>query len=259
VRIATGDDTYVVEVLPETPSTNAVLAQRAREGAPEGLVIATEHQTAGRGRLDRTWETPPHAALTFSALLRPPAAQVPPQRWPWLPLLAGLAVTSALREEGYAAAVKWPNDVLVGDPAGEGLRDGKVAGILLERVTTADGRPLAVIGIGINVAQTAFPPPIQDIATSLSLLSARDIGRERLLAAVLAALETELERLRARGLAGVAEALAPHDALRDRRLKIGAHQGRGAGIDATGQLRLRLDDGREQLVASGHVELLPEA
>lgn len=148
-----------VEVLPETPSTNAVVAERARAGAPEGLVVVTEHQTAGRGRLDRGWETPAGSALTFSVLLRP---QVPPQRWPWLPLLTGYAVAKTLAAAGFGAALKWPNDVLIGER--------KVAGILVERVEGPSG-PAAVVGIGLNVllAEEQLPVPT---ATSLLLESA---------------------------------------------------------------------------------------
>jgi BirA family biotin operon repressor/biotin-[acetyl-CoA-carboxylase] ligase len=180
VRIATRtqgqDDDFVVEILPETPSTNAVVADRARQGAPEGLVVVTEHQTAGRGRLDRTWETPPHSALTFSVLLRPPVEQVPAQRWPWLPLLTGLAVTSVLREEGYAAGVKWPNDVLLRNAAGE---ERKVCGILVERIETLDG-PAAVVGIGLNTSLTADELPVPT-ATSLALESGRPVDRTAVL------------------------------------------------------------------------------
>ncbi len=81
-----------IEVLDEAPSTNAVAIERARAGAPEGLVVVADHQSAGRGRLDRTWETPPGTALTFSLLLRPTA---PTRSWPWLPLLTGYAVDRA--------------------------------------------------------------------------------------------------------------------------------------------------------------------
>ena len=118
-------------------------------GAGEGLVVVAEHQTAGRGRLDRTWETPARAALTFSVLLRPGS---PPADWPWLPLLTGYAVARALREAGVPTpALKWPNDVLVDDR--------KVAGILVERVETPTG-PAAVVGIGLNVAPTAEELPV---------------------------------------------------------------------------------------------------
>lgn len=148
-----------VVVLGPTESTNAVVADRARGGAPEGLVVATEHQTAGRGRLDRTWETPAGSALTFSVLLRP---TVPPAAWPWLPLLTGYAVAKALAAAGFGARLKWPNDVLLGDR--------KVAGILVERVE-GEGGPAAVVGIGLNVLLTEDQLPVPT-ATSLLVESA---------------------------------------------------------------------------------------
>jgi BirA family biotin operon repressor/biotin-[acetyl-CoA-carboxylase] ligase len=154
-----------VEVVDETGSTNALVADRARGGEPEGLVVAAEHQTAGRGRLDRTWEAPPRSSLTFSVLLRP---TVPAARWPWLPLLTGHAVAKALRADRYEAAVKWPNDVLLGS----GPEERKVAGILVERVDTHGG-PVAIVGIGLNVSMTAAELPVPE-ATSLSLAHAGD-------------------------------------------------------------------------------------
>lgn len=177
VRLATDDDPWFVEITPSTTSTNADVAERARQGAPEGLVIVTEHQTAGRGRLDRTWEAPPGSALTFSVLLRPSEAAWPAERWPWLPLLTGVAVRNGLRK--YAdAGLKWPNDVLVGDK--------KLAGILLERVETADG-PAAVVGIGLNTGMTAEELPV-DTATSLFLETGIQPDRTQVLIDVLRAL-----------------------------------------------------------------------
>jgi BirA family biotin operon repressor/biotin-[acetyl-CoA-carboxylase] ligase len=146
-----------VEVVEEASSTNALVAERAQTGGPEGLVILAEHQTAGRGRLDRSWETPPRSGLTFSVLLRP---TVPAASWPWLPLLTGYAVSTALRAAGFDAAVKWPNDVLLGDR--------KVAGILVERVETTSGAA-AIVGIGINVGMTADELPVPE-ATSLAVV-----------------------------------------------------------------------------------------
>jgi BirA family transcriptional regulator, biotin operon repressor / biotin---[acetyl-CoA-carboxylase] ligase len=165
-----------VEVVEEAASTNALVIERARSGAAEGLVVAAEHQTAGRGRLDRTWETPPRSALTFSVLLRPTA---PTASWPWLPLLAGYAVDKALKAAGYEASVKWPNDVLLGGQ--------KVAGILVERVDT-DAGPAAVVGIGLNVGMTADELPVPE-ATSLAVASPGEVpDRTALLVSMLASL-----------------------------------------------------------------------
>ena len=127
-----------VEVTAATGSTNADLLARAASGAPEGAVLAADEQRAGRGRLGRAWVSPPRAALTFSLLLRPQG--VPPARRGWLPLLAGVAVTAAVRSvASVEARLKWPNDVLAG-PA-------KLGGILAE----ASGNAV-VIGIGLNVS-----------------------------------------------------------------------------------------------------------
>jgi BirA family biotin operon repressor/biotin-[acetyl-CoA-carboxylase] ligase len=165
-----------VEVLDEAGSTNALVTERARAGAAEGLVLVAEHQTAGRGRLDRSWDTPARSALTFSLLLRP---SVPAAAWPWLPLLAGYAVAKALKAHGFEAAVKWPNDVL--------LEGRKVAGILVERVEAPTG-PAAVVGVGLNVAMTAEELPVPE-ATSLAVAARGPVpDRTALLVDLLASL-----------------------------------------------------------------------
>jgi BirA family biotin operon repressor/biotin-[acetyl-CoA-carboxylase] ligase len=161
-----------IEVVDEAPSTNALVGERARDGVDEGLVVVAEHQTAGRGRLDRVWEAPARSALTFSVLLRPTA---PTRSWPWLPLLVGYAVDKALKADGYDAGVKWPNDVLIGDR--------KVAGILVERVETDTG-PAAVVGVGLNVGMTAGELPVPE-ATSLAVESGSAPDRTGVLLAVL--------------------------------------------------------------------------
>jgi BirA family biotin operon repressor/biotin-[acetyl-CoA-carboxylase] ligase len=186
-----------VEVVEETGSTNADLAAAARAGAPEGTVLVAEAQSAGRGRLDRTWTAPPRSGLMFSVLLRP-AAPVALQGW--LPLLTGVAVASAVRRitarahTGRFAALtdlgehaqmgsrvvdavlKWPNDVLVGDR--------KLAGILAERVEDA-----VVVGVGLNVSLTAAESPVP-AATSLAMEDAATVDREPLLRAILRELES---------------------------------------------------------------------
>jgi BirA family transcriptional regulator, biotin operon repressor / biotin---[acetyl-CoA-carboxylase] ligase len=147
-----------VRVVEETGSTNADLLAQARSGAGEGLVLVAEAQTSGRGRMGRRWISPPRRSLTFSVLLRP---AVPAGLLGWLPLLAGVAVASALQQTaGVDARLKWPNDVLV---------DGaKIAGILAERWTNA-----VVIGTGINVLQHRSELPVP---TATSLLVAQGAG-----------------------------------------------------------------------------------
>jgi BirA family biotin operon repressor/biotin-[acetyl-CoA-carboxylase] ligase len=167
----------------ETESTNADVAEAARDGAPEGTVIVAEHQTAGRGRLDRTWEAPPGSGLVMSALVRP--HELDPASWPWIPLMTGVAVADAVREAGLEPSLKWPNDVETGGR--------KLAGILVERVETPDG-PAAVIGIGLNVAMASDQLPVRT-ATSLSLEGSA-ATRDDVLADVLTGLATRYELLR---------------------------------------------------------------
>ena len=170
-----------LDVVASTGSTNADLLARAAGGvaAPEGQVLIAEEQTAGRGRLGRTWTSVPGASLTFSVLLRP--AGVPGARRGWLPLLAGIAVVSAVRSVSAVPAVlKWPNDVLVGDR--------KLTGILAEQSTDASA---VVIGMGTNVATPAAALPVSPAglpATSL-LAEGASVAREPLLLAILAELE----------------------------------------------------------------------
>ena len=162
-----------------TGSTNADLLARALGGAPEGVVLAAEEQSAGRGRLGRTWVSPPRAALTFSLLVRPATVSV--ARRSWLPLLAGVAVASAVTAvTGVQARLKWPNDVLAG-PA-------KLGGILAEAVGDA-----VVVGVGLNVSTEPgeLPPPGPGAlaATSLRIATAAAPAREPLLIEILAGFE----------------------------------------------------------------------
>lgn len=167
-----------LDVVSSTGSTNADLLALARagNGAPEGVVLAAEEQTAGRGRMGRSWVSPARAALTFSLLLKP--APVPPARRGWLPLLAGVAVAAAVRTVAAVdARLKWPNDVLVGE--------AKLSGILAEAFGDA-----VIVGVGINVSaapdelpQKALPP------TSLGALGAASLAREPLLTGILAEFE----------------------------------------------------------------------
>ena len=136
-----------VEVVEAIGSTNAELVTRAAADEPEGLVLVAEHQQAGRGRLDRTWTSPPRAGLTVSVLLRP---DVPAARRAWLSLLTGVALAEAVSEvAGVRTSLKWPNDLLAADGA-------KLAGILAESSGTA---VVVVRGSTSRPAATSSPTP----------------------------------------------------------------------------------------------------
>lgn len=175
-----------LEVLDVTGSTNADVAAAARAGAAEGLVVVAERQDAGRGRIGRQWSSPPGAGLTFSVLLRPEG--VPTRRWGWLPLLAGVALATAVTTAtGVETSLKWPNDLLAG------VHRRKVAGVLAEVADAA-----VVVGIGLNVTLATEDLPRPD-ATSLALAGATELDRSVLLPAILAALSDRYLAWRAAG------------------------------------------------------------
>ncbi len=243
----------VVEVLDSAPSTNAVVAERARDGAADGLVVVADHQTDGRGRLDRTWDTPAGTAVTFSMLVRP---QSPTRAWPWLPLLAGYAVDKALKARGLDAGVKWPNDVLVGEK--------KVAGILVERVETPDG-PAAVVGIGVNTGLTADELPVPT-ATSLEIETGQPVDRTDVLVEVLTSLRETYDAWEAGEDAGGMRLAESYSAAcvtvgRDVRVELpdgSAIEGRAVEIDPGGRLVVDGPDGRTPVAAGDvvHVKAL---
>lgn len=217
-----------VEVVAQAGSTNALLAERAIGGAPDGAVLVAEHQTAGRGRLARGWVTPARAALTFSALCRPTR---PATDWPWLPLVTGVAVAEALRGHDVPAELKWPNDVLLGGR--------KLAGILAERVDTPAG-PAVVLGIGLNVTTTAAELPVET-ATSIRLATGRSPDRTELLVALLAALRRQYAAWATGGAAAVRPAYTPLCATLGRDVLVtlpGGRELRGAAqdVDSAGRL-----------------------
>jgi BirA family transcriptional regulator, biotin operon repressor / biotin---[acetyl-CoA-carboxylase] ligase len=179
------------QVVAETGSTNTDVVARALAGEPEGFVLVARRQTAARGRRGRSWQAPAGSGLMFSALLRP--AEVAAARWSLLPLLVGAAVARGLAVAGgVGVRLKWPNDLLVDE--------GKLGGILLERVETSTG-PAAIAGVGINVVLAPADLPVPG-ATSLSIAGATCTDHAVLLDAVLAQLAAGYLRWRAAGGSG---------------------------------------------------------
>lgn len=255
-----------VEVVETSRSTNAdlVAAVRADPAAwPAPSALVAEHQTAGRGRAGRSWETPARAGLTVSVLLRP---RVPADALGWLPLLAGLAVVRAVSDGGVTAAVKWPNDVLlpaVDTIAGLGLYR-KVAGILAEVVpgTTGQEAPAVVLGIGLNVSQSADELPVPT-ATSLALAGYPRPDRTDVLVRLLGEVHAVVRRWEQAGgdaaAAGLLEEYAAVSATLGTRVRAelagGADvlEGEAVGLDGSGALVVRSESGEERAVTAGDV------
>jgi BirA family transcriptional regulator, biotin operon repressor / biotin---[acetyl-CoA-carboxylase] ligase len=238
-----------VDVVERTGSTNADLLAAAADGAPDRSVLVADHQDAGRGRLARSWVAPAGSGIAVSVLLRPTG--VPPSRFGWLPLLAGLALLDAIRALcAVPAALKWPNDLLLG--AGQ----RKAAGILAEVGDAV--RPAVVIGIGLNVAAS---PPEHPSATSLAAEGAT-VDRHQVLTTLLGCLaeresawresrgDPEATRLRADYRAGCAtlgsevKVELPGGA---------ALHGIAEDVDRDGRLLLLDPAGRRRAVAAGDV------
>jgi len=245
-----------ITVVESTGSTNADLAARAAAGAPEGTVLAAEEQRAGRGRLGRSWVSPPRSSIMVSVLLRP--AGVPPSQRGWLPLLAGVAAATAVRATtAVPAGLKWPNDLLVGER--------KLAGILAEQSGDA-----IVVGLGLNVSTTAAELPGTGPgglpATSLRLEGATGVDRTALLAALLTDLAGRYQAWRRTSPPGDPDTSGLRAAYlelgttigRDVRVERPAGQattGRATGVDAAGRLIVAGPDGTEA-VSAGDVRHL---
>ncbi|MFK4067255.1 biotin--[acetyl-CoA-carboxylase] ligase [Streptomyces sp. NPDC029674] len=243
-----------LEVVPSTGSTNSDLAARADE-LPEGAVLVAEEQSAARGRLDRRWSAPARSGLFFSVLLKP--ADVPVERWGWLPLLTGVAVaTGVSRAAGVDTALKWPNDLLVT----VGDQERKAGGILAERAGSASGGGI-VIGVGLNVTLHEDELPVPT-AGSLALAGAKATDRDPLLRAVLRSLEQWYGDWRAAGgdpaASRLQETYAAGCATLGRRVRAElpgdrSILGEAVAVDGDGRLVLATEEGVQQPVGAGDI------
>lgn len=227
------------------PSTNDAAKRRAQEGAKNGTVIIAEEQTAGRGRIKRSWLSP-RGSIALSIILYPELAYLP-----CLIMVASLAVASAIEQvTSLKAQIKWPNDVLV--------NGRKVCGILVESNVRGDKVDYAVIGIGINVnLNLADFPEIAPLATSLSQELGRNVSRREVIRSLL----TEAERLYL--------ALPAGDSVfkqwRDRLVTLGkkiqvssgeaTYRGVAESVAHDGSLLLRQPDGNLLKIVAGDVTL----
>jgi BirA family transcriptional regulator, biotin operon repressor / biotin---[acetyl-CoA-carboxylase] ligase len=176
-----------VEYRPSVGSTNDLAKQLARAGASEGLLVLADEQTAGKGRLGRSWSTPPGSALAMTLVLRP---ALPPYHAPRITLVAAVAVAEAVRAEtGLPAGIKWPNDLQVGGR--------KLCGILTEMEAEMERIAFVVCGMGLNVnlAREAMPPEFRESATSLMAELGRPVARAPLVRAIMARFEEAYDQL----------------------------------------------------------------
>jgi BirA family transcriptional regulator, biotin operon repressor / biotin---[acetyl-CoA-carboxylase] ligase len=234
--------------LAETGSTNDEARAAALSGAPSGHVVSAERQLHGRGSNGRSWSSPAGLDLFVSIVDRPAIAlpQLPP-----LTLAVGLGVAhavEALLGAAVQAQVKWPNDVL--------LHGKKCAGILVEASTSGSTVESLVIGIGLNVNRLEFEPELREIATSLRAERPghAELDRAQALAELLAAVETQVDRLAALGSAAIVAELVPRLALIGQRARCGEVEGVVTGVSPGGALLMRTQTGMRELHAG---RLLP--
>lgn len=231
-------------------STSDEVAARAATGAEEGLLVVADQQTGGRGRRGRQWHSPAGENLYFSLLLRPtlPAHEAVP-----LTLVAGAALAETIAALGLSPRLKWPNDVLLDTPGG--VR--KVAGILTEMATEGARVRHVVLGIGVNINSHAFPPPLDEVATSLAIVKGASIDRAEVLAGFLNLFEPIYDDFVKSGPAAGLAAWSRHALLGQRcwakREGGPIVEGEAVAIDATGALRVRTDDGRIVALHAGEI------
>ncbi len=228
---------------PSIDSTMHAAARLAAQGCASGTVVGADEQTAGMGRFGRSWHSEKDAGLYFSIVLKLPIAG---SSLPAVTLALGLAVQEAIaRETGLAADLRWPNDVLLGGK--------KVCGVLTQLTDTA-----VVAGIGINVNHESFPEQIASSAASLRMASGRAHSREKLLIALLGSIDSCCRVLVEQGKEAILRMFARGSSYASgKRVAVDVDgavvTGVTAGLDASGFLILRADDGRERLILAGGV------
>ena len=232
----------------ETDSTNLWIKRLAKEGASEGTLALAEFQSAGRGRLGRSWEVPEGTSVMMSILLRP---KFEPQYAPTLTLVMGMAVAKAVKNLGFDVSIKWPNDVVVSHK--------KICGILTE-MGVRDGKiDYAVIGVGINVNIREFPEEMADKATSLYLESGREFDRSQIPGLVMEAFEKYYEKFAATcDLSGLKEEYESILANYNQPVRVLAkepYEGVARGITDGGELLVEKTDGTIVAVSAGEVSV----
>ena len=249
-----------IRVLPVVTSTNDLLRIEAEDClATEGDILVAEHQTTGRARLDRSWESPPGKSLLFSMLLYP---KIPSGYLQLIGLMASLGVLDGLSDylqrdiqhpERYIRSIrlKWPNDIMAGKR--------KLCGILSDGGIDKTGRSFTVVGIGINVNQSLvdFPVQLRSIATSLYIMTGIEHSRTRLLKAVVASFEGYYNRLTGEGSNWIAPDWLERAGIKGRRIEIKQNgesiTGICVGLNEDGAMQLQIQDGQVRVIYCGDV------
>lgn len=234
---------------PETDSTNTRASRLAAEGEPEGTVVVADSQTAGRGRLGRTWVSPPGVNIYLSLILRPP---IPPAEAPLTTLAAAVASAKAVKGlYNIPCGIKWPNDLLINGK--------KAVGILTEMSAEPDMVRHIVLGIGfdVNMPREAFPPEIREISTSVMLEAGKKANRAELVRRFLEEFEAVYGLLVKGARDKILEKWRQNSVTFGRKVRVVGLKGEKTGIatDITGSGSLILENerGETEEITSGDV------
>jgi BirA family biotin operon repressor/biotin-[acetyl-CoA-carboxylase] ligase len=236
-----GDFGASLQIFQEIDSTNRVAADLAKKNVKEGMIIFAESQSHGRGRENHTWYSPKGENLYFTLILYPPAS-----RLHYLPFLTGLSIVETLEECGVDCELKWPNDILV---AGK-----KIAGILIQTSMEENRLAYAIVGIGINLNTKEFPSELQSVAISAVQIIAKNVDREKFLAALLSKIEHRYQNISDLSWEDLVEQVQQKSSfLRDCEVQIerggSITIGTTAGLDSMGGLIVRTKLGEEVFYA----------
>ncbi|MBI4514355.1 MAG: biotin--[acetyl-CoA-carboxylase] ligase [Deltaproteobacteria bacterium] len=236
-------------------STNTRARELAEAGAAEGTAVIADRQSRGRGRLGRSWSSPPALNLYLSLILRPP---LPPMAAPQITLVLGLAAAQAVREWTPEVSIKWPNDLV--------SRGRKLAGILTEMATDEDRIRFVIAGIGVNLNGEAgdFPPELRDSAISLRSVTGASVDRGRFAARLLHHLELRYDEFVRDGFAAIAPCWQAYSGLTGAAIVVQSQSGDMSeritgtvlGLADDGSLRLRQADGSERRIVAGEVTVV---
>jgi BirA family transcriptional regulator, biotin operon repressor / biotin---[acetyl-CoA-carboxylase] ligase len=231
----------------ELESTNDLALSMAMDGEPEGTVVIADHQRAGRGRRGRDWFSPPGAGVYLSAIVRPRGSA---GSAPILTLAAGVAAATAVQTiTALPLELKWPNDLVIGRPW------RKLGGVLCETAGQGSRIEAVVVGIGVNLLETAYPREIAGRATSIEAELGRGIERAPIVAAMLEALASEVDHFHAGRLGAICAGWRAFAASTLGGASVrwtdrtGERHGRARDIDGDGALLVECGGRLERLVA----------
>ncbi len=232
----------------KTDSTNRVALELGHAGEPEGAVVLAEEQTAGRGRAGHSWHSERAAGIYATILLRPRLA---PVQAPLLTMMAGLSARAAVEAAtGLSVDLKWPNDLMI--------QGKKVGGILTEMHAEPSQVRFVIVGIGLNVNQERFPSDLTGTSTSLRMETGRSQSRLEVLVQFLRQFESDYKELLSEGAAGVVKRFEGASSYaRGKRVRVTngreSFSGVTAGLEDTGLLRVKRDDGETVIVVAGDI------